>query len=78
MKNKRGKKKSSDQQSDSSEISQKASKKKEVKNEQFLERWKDASQNKMGNDIAGEINIANSKGQLEGGKDKRWHLEEEE
>ena len=44
----------------------------------LFSRWKDPSKNKMGNDISSEVKIANSEGKLEGGKDKRWHLEEEE
>lgn len=43
---------------------------------EFIERWKNPDRNKMGNDIAGEIKIANSNGQLEGGSDKRWHMED--
>jgi hypothetical protein len=43
----------------------------------LFKRWKDPSRNKMGNDISSEIKIANSKGELEGGRDKRWHLEEQ-
>lgn len=52
--------------------------KKQEKEGHLFSRWKDPSKNKMGNDISSEIKIANSEGKLEGGKDKRWHLEEEE
>lgn len=45
---------------------------------EFLERWKDSDANRMGNDIASEINIANSHGTLEGGSDNRWHMEDDE
>ena len=51
--------------------------KKPAKEGHLFKRWKDATQNKMGNDISSEIKIANSHGKLEGGKDKRWHMEEE-
>ena len=43
---------------------------------EFLEKWKDPEQNKMGNDISSEIKIANSGGSMEGGSDKRWHMED--
>jgi len=46
--------------------------------DQFLERWQDSDKNRMGNDIASEIKIANSKGEQEGGEDKRWHMDTEE
>jgi hypothetical protein len=50
---------------------------KPVKESHLFRRWKEPAQNKMGNDISSEIKIANSKGKLEGGADKRWHLKEE-
>ena len=43
----------------------------------LFRRWKKPSKNKMGNDISSEIKIADSGGKREGGKDKRWHLNEE-
>ena len=43
----------------------------------LFRRWKDPAKNQMGNDISSEIKIANSDGKMEGGKDKRWHLNEE-
>jgi hypothetical protein len=51
--------------------------KKSAKEGHLFKRWKDPSQNKMGNDISSEIKIANSQGKMEGGTDKRWHLKEE-
>lgn len=45
--------------------------------DQFLEHWKDGNHKNMGNDIESEIKIANSQGADEGGKDKRWHMDEE-
>ena len=51
--------------------------KKPAKEGHLFKRWKEPSQNRMGNDIASEIKIANSKGKLEGGNDKRWHIKEE-
>jgi hypothetical protein len=51
--------------------------KKPAREGHLFKRWKDPSRNKMGNDISSEIKIANSKGELEGGRDKRWHLEEQ-
>lgn len=50
---------------------------KDLDNE-FLERWKDSDSNRMGNDIAAEVKIANSHGTLEGGSDNRWHMEDDE
>lgn len=52
--------------------------KKPAKESHLFSRWKHPSKNKMGNDISSEVKIADSKGKLEGGKDKRWHLAEEE
>ena len=51
--------------------------KKTDKEGNLFRRWKDPEKNKMGNDISSEIKIANSEGKMEGGKDKRWHLNEE-
>ena len=51
--------------------------KKPGKEGHLFKRWKDPAQNKMGNDISSEMKIANSKGELEGGDDKRWHMNEE-
>ena len=51
--------------------------KKTEKESNLFRRWKDPEKNKMGNDISSEIKIANSDGKMEGGKDKRWHLNEE-
>jgi hypothetical protein len=48
----------------------------EPANEQFLERWKDGSENRMGNDISSEVKIAESGGQKEGGSDTQWHMKE--
>lgn len=46
------------------------------KDEHYYERWKNPGKNKMGNDITGDMKIANSNGELEGGKDKEWHMED--
>lgn len=51
--------------------------KKPAREGHLFKRWKDPASNNMGNDITSEIKIANSHGKLEGGKDKRWHMEEE-
>jgi hypothetical protein len=40
------------------------------------ERWKDEDKNRMGNDVASEIKIANAGGQLEGGDNKQWHMDQ--
>jgi hypothetical protein len=58
--------------------SNKDEKGKEGKSDEFFERWKNESDNNMGNDIASEIKIANSNGHLEGGADKRWHIDKDE
>jgi hypothetical protein len=50
---------------------------KAVKKEGFLERGnKGHDSHNMGNDISGEIKIANSNGEMEGGNDKTWHMDE--
>ena len=46
------------------------------KKHELYERWKDPKSNTMGNDIASELKIANSKGEMEGGSDNRWHMKE--
>ena len=51
--------------------------KKPAREGHLFKRWEDPAENKMGNDISSEIKIANSKGKMEGGSDKRWHMEEE-
>lgn len=43
----------------------------------LFKRWREPAKNKMGNDISSEIKIANSGGKMEGGIDKRWHIDEE-
>jgi len=43
----------------------------------YFQRWEDPQNNTMGNDITGDMKIANSNGTLEGGRDKRWHLEDD-
>ncbi|MBA4166927.1 MAG: hypothetical protein H0X41_05195 [Chitinophagaceae bacterium] len=48
------------------------------KDEHAFNKWKDPEKNKMGNDITGDMKIANSNGELEGGHDKRWHLEDDD
>jgi hypothetical protein len=42
----------------------------------LFKRWKEPSNNRMGNDISSEVKIANSKGESEGGDDNRWHMNE--
>ena len=46
------------------------------KKHELYERWKDPKSNTMGNNIAAELKIANSKGEMEGGSDNRWHMKE--
>lgn len=78
MKNKKKHVESADQGTNSEHTPGKDPKVKNVEDQHFFKRWKDSPSNNMGNDIAGDVKVANSKGQLEGGKDKRWHMEEEE
>ena len=40
------------------------------------EKWKDPEQNRMGNDIKSEIKIANVAGDMEGGDNKQWHMDQ--
>lgn len=42
----------------------------------FFKRWKESSENRMGNDISSEVKIANSNGEREDGDDNRWHINE--
>jgi hypothetical protein len=42
----------------------------------LFKRWKESSENRMGNDISSEVKIANSNGEREGGDDNRWHINE--
>ena len=50
---------------------------KEPQNDQFLERGNKGHDNhNMGNDISGEIKIANDTRNMEGGSDKTWHMDE--
>lgn len=44
--------------------------------EQGYERWKNRDKNNMGNDVSSEIKIANAGGQLEGGDNKQWHMDQ--
>ena len=40
------------------------------------EKWKDPEKNRMGNDIHSEIKIANAQGEMEGGENKQWHMDQ--
>lgn len=40
------------------------------------EKWKEPDKNKMGNDIHSEIKIANAQGEMEGGENKQWHMDQ--
>jgi hypothetical protein len=49
----------------------------EEKKEGFLDRGKKGhDSHNMGNDISGDLKIANSNGEMEGGEDKTWHINE--
>lgn len=39
-------------------------------------KWKEEDKNRMGNDISSEIKIANAEGELEGGDNKQWHMDQ--
>lgn len=39
-------------------------------------KWEDEDKNRMGNDISSEIKIANAGGELEGGDNKQWHMDQ--
>jgi hypothetical protein len=41
-----------------------------------LEKWKDKEKTNMGNDVTSEIKIANAGGELEGGDNKQWHMDQ--
>ena len=40
------------------------------------EKWKDQDKNRMGNDVASEIKIANANGEMQGGDNKQWHMDQ--
>ena len=40
------------------------------------EKWKEEDKNRMGNDVASEIKIANAEGKMEGGDNKQWHMDQ--
>lgn len=44
--------------------------------EKPYEKWKHAAKNNMGNDVTSEIKIANAGGDLEGGDNKQWHMDQ--
>jgi hypothetical protein len=44
--------------------------------EKAYEKWKDKDKNNMGNDVTSEIKIADAGGQLEGGDNKQWHMDQ--
>jgi len=50
--------------------------KKDEGQQKAYEKWKDEDKNRMGNDISSEIKIANADGQLEGGDNKQWHMDQ--
>lgn len=39
-------------------------------------KWKDEKKSNMGNDVSSEIKIANAEGELEGGDNKQWHMDQ--
>jgi hypothetical protein len=44
--------------------------------EKAYEKWKDKDKNNMGNDVTSEVKIANAGGQMEGGDNKQWHMDQ--
>jgi hypothetical protein len=50
--------------------------KKKADSSKGYEKWKDEDKNRMGNDVASEIKIANANGQMEGGDNKQWHMDQ--
>ena len=51
-------------------------KKKKKESSKPYEKWKDEDKNRMGNDVASEIKIANAGGQMEGVDNKQWHMDQ--
>ena len=60
----------------SDKTSGKEEKKKKKESSKPYEKWKDEDKNRMGNDVASEIKIANAGGQMEGGDNKQWHMDQ--
>lgn len=56
----------------------KEDKKKKNDSTKPYEKWKDEDKNRMGDDVASEIKIANAGGQMEGGDNKQWHMDQGE
>ncbi|MBC7827449.1 MAG: hypothetical protein H7122_06875 [Chitinophagaceae bacterium] len=46
------------------------------KSPQAYQHLKDKDKNTMGNDVSSEIKIANAGGELEGGDNKQWHMDQ--
>lgn len=44
--------------------------------EKAYEKWKSKDKNNMGNDVTSEIKIANAGGEMEGGDNKQWHMDQ--
>ena len=38
--------------------------------------WMDKKKSNMGNDVSSEIKIANAGGEMEGGDNKQWHMDQ--
>lgn len=51
-------------------------KEKQTDTTKAFEKWKDEDKNRMGNDVSSEIKIANAKGDMEGGENKQWHMDQ--
>ena len=54
----------------------KQEKKKNKDSSHPLKHWKDEDKNRMGNDVSSEIKIANAGGNMEGGDNKQWHMDQ--
>jgi hypothetical protein len=49
---------------------------KDKEQEKAFEKWKEKDKNNMGNDVSSEIKIANAGGEMEGGDNKQWHMDQ--
>jgi hypothetical protein len=54
----------------------KSKKKQKDESLQAHKEWMDEKKSNMGNDVSSEIKIANAGGEMEGGDNKQWHMDQ--
>ena len=61
---------------DQDKHNEKADQEKKKQSSKAFKKWEDEDKNRMGNDVASEIKIANAEGKMEGGDNKQWHMDQ--